>query len=66
MILLTLCGVALFGLVGWMVDRPSRPAYEARDRWRCMAMILMILLVAVGLKGQRYRSELRQVIRSCQ
>ena len=63
---LSLLGVA-FGWLGltWWWDRPSLPAWQARNRYRLLSFGLLACLVAVTFKALLWHAELVWMIRAC-
>ena len=62
--------VVAFGLVAWMgvflyLDRASIPAYQARNGYRWVALLLLISLAVTTHKALSYRQELRFQIQAC-
>jgi len=64
---LLLCGgFLLWGLLLWHLDRPHYPAWQVRNLYRGLNILLVFLLLLVGWKAAQYRMELRFQIHLCQ
>jgi len=51
-------GLLGWGLVFWVLDRPTVPAYKVVDMYRYVTICLVAVLVIVGFKMIQYRTEL--------
>ena len=65
MILLIWCGVVGWLLLFGLIDRNSRPAWQVRNAYRVVSVVLLLLLLLSAHKSLMYREELRTMIRIC-
>ena len=57
------------GLLAWVVllcvlDRPTVPAYKARNAYRVLVGVLLLGLTMMTMKAVAYRAELRGLVRA--
>ena len=62
--------LTLLGVLGWLwffghLDRPHIPAWQARNAYRWLSLVLVIALCYGTHKASTYRTELRFQIQSC-
>ena len=65
MILLIWCGVVGWLLLFGLIDRNARPAWQVRNAYRIVSVVLLLLLLLSAHKSLMYREELRTMIRIC-
>ena len=57
--------VAWWGVLTLWLDRPSVPAWQARNAYRLLAVGLTLLVFLISYKAALYRQELRFQIELC-
>lgn len=62
--------LVVLGVLGWLLvwlqmDRAYVPAWQARNGYRVLSVVLLIALVVVGTKAMSWRAELRALIAIC-
>ena len=65
LLLLVFGGIAAWLGVVYAVERPHIPAWQARNAYRTMGMVLLLILLTTTYKAIRYHDELVMQIRLC-
>lgn len=65
LMLFVFLGILAWCLVFTFLDRPSVSAYDSRDAYRILLMVMLLLLIVVSFKANAWHQELIYQIKLC-